>query len=146
MSNRILSYGGLLADGGQNTILLSTKKGEVGYRITKFQLMPNIPGLASAEHVIKVFKIEQTTVDGIVDFNDNTLLAAGYTNNYTDAMAYPLQQYTIFNKEIFNQDIYVTHKDVATGQACNYYIELEVIKLDESQAMVTTLQDIRNTS
>jgi len=44
MSNRILCYRGLLACGGQETILLSTKKGEVGYRITKFQLMPQKPG------------------------------------------------------------------------------------------------------
>jgi len=37
MSNRILSYRGLLAEAGQDTILLTTKKGEVGYKIIKFQ-------------------------------------------------------------------------------------------------------------
>ena len=45
---------------------------------------------------------------------------------------------------IFNQDIYVTHKDVAVGQTVNYYIELEQIKLDLNENTVATLKDIRN--
>ncbi|HHZ96784.1 MAG TPA: hypothetical protein EYN67_14825 [Flavobacteriales bacterium] len=142
----IKTFRGLIVDGGQDTIVLHTNDGATGYRIVKFQLIPNIPAAASAEHVVKVFKTEQTTIDGTVDFSDNTLLAAGFTNNYSDAMAYPLQQYTIFDKEIFNQDIYVTHKDVATGQLCNYYIELEQVKLDLSESTVATLKDVRNTA
>jgi hypothetical protein len=145
MSNRILSYRGLLADGGQDTILLSTKKGEVGYRITKFQIFFNTPGLPTTEPVMKIYKDEQSTVDGIVDFSDNRLLAASYARD--DAGTPGIEQMTtIFDQEIFNQNIYVTHDDVntATGLPNNYYLELEVIKLDESQAMVATLKDIRN--
>ena len=50
----------------------------------------------------------------------------------------------VFDNEIFNQDIYITHTDAhATGE-CNYYIELEQIKLDLNENTVATLKDIRN--
>jgi len=51
----------------------------------------------------------------------------------------------IFDKEIFNQDIYITHTEAAgSALACNYYIELEQVKLDLSENTVATLKDIRN--
>jgi len=149
MSNRILSYRGLLADGGQDTILLSTQKGEVGYRITKFELFPYQPGQGSneTESVFKIYSVEQSAVDRIVDFSDNTLLGAGFVNNYTSAEQYPVAVTTVFDQKIFNQDIYVTHENGhSDAVACNYYLELEIIKLDESQAMVATLSDIRSNS
>jgi len=145
MSNRILSYRGLLADGGQDTILLSTKKGEKGYRITKFEMMGGATGTYDHGFVMKIYKDEQSSVDALIDFSDNRLLGAGYTANHENII-YPLMQQIIFDQEIFNQDIYITCKDIEVGQSCNYYLELEVIKLDESQAMVATLKDIRNNS
>ena len=146
MSNRILSYRGLLADGGQDTILLSTKKGEKGYRITKFEIMAHEPGAQTYENIVKVYKDEQSSVDGVIDFNQNRLLAAGYFESNSGAGSLPFYQFAIFDNEIFNQDIFVTASDVNGSQPINYYLELEVIKLDESQAMVTTLKDIRNNS
>ena len=44
----------------------------------------------------------------------------------------------------FNQDIYVTHEDTVGSQPCNYYIELEVVKLALDENTVATLKDIRN--
>ena len=49
----------------------------------------------------------------------------------------------IFDNEIFNQDIYVTNYDAATGESMNYYIELEVLNLDLAEATVATLKDMR---
>jgi len=108
MSNRTLSYRGRLKDGGQDSILLSTKKGEVGYRIVKFQLMTQDPGTDTMEGACKIYKIEQSTIDGTVDFNDNRLLGAGeYHSN--ENTAYPSAVTgIIFDNEIFNQDIYIT--------------------------------------
>jgi len=147
MSNRILSYRGLLADSGQDTILLSTKKGEVGYRIIKLQLIPNQPGAATAEHIVQIWKEQQTSAVSTIDFSDNRLLGAGYSNNDTAGDDNPpVVNTVIFDQEIFNQDIFVTHKIRNGTGSVNYYIELEVIKLDESQAMVATLKDIRNNS
>jgi hypothetical protein len=149
MSNRILSYRGLLVSGGQDTILLSTKKGEIGYRITKMQLMPWIYGGGSSEQesVVKVYKDFQSSISEIIDFSDNRLLGAGIVNNDDSGEDNATRDLIVFDYEIFNQDIYVTHVNQhADGAPCNYYLELEVIKLDESQAMVATLKDIRNNS
>jgi hypothetical protein len=146
MSNRILSYKGLLADGAQETILLSTKKGEVGYRITKFQAIPWEPGVKSQESVIKIYSTEQTTVDRVVDFSDTALLGCIYVKQSDVAANTDVGVSIFFDNITFNQDIYITHTDASSGEGCNYYLELEVIKLDESQAMVATLKDIRNNS
>ena len=139
----IKTYKGMLADGGQDIIPLHTPDGKTGYRIVKFELMPQVIANKVAEHVIKLYKTFQTTIDGNVDFSDNTLLAAGFVNNDTNAYANPLAAVVIFDQEIFNQDIYVTHKDMAVGEDCNYYIELEQVKLTEEQALVTIVKNLR---
>jgi hypothetical protein len=146
MSNRILSYRGLLADGGQDTILLSTKKGEVGYRIIKFQVIPNNPAAQEPEAIVQVWKVEQTLpTTELIDFSDQTLLAAAYYSG-GGTTTKPQDVVIIFDKEIFNQDIYVTLKDDNDNESMNYYIELEQMPLSEAHAMVATLKDIRNNS
>ena len=138
----IKTYRGQLADGGQDQIRLQTINGKMGYRITKFQLMGKTPGASTQESVIQIFKEFQSTIDATVEFTDSALLAAGIWQKSTN-VAYPLAESVIFDQEIFNQDIYVTHKDVDAGESCNYYIELEVIRLTDSDAEFTTLKDIR---
>jgi hypothetical protein len=142
--SRILSYRGFLASGGQERILLSTRKGEVGYRIIKFQLMPEKPGTTDYEHIAKLWKVSQSTIDESIDFSDNRLLGAAFTEGgaATNFIGNPLT--VIFDREIFNQDIYITQIDTKSTLACNYYLELETIKLSEHDAMVTTIQSIRN--
>ena len=140
----IKTFRGLIADGGQDTIVLHTNDGSTGYRIVKFQLMTPDPGTDTMEGACKIYKIKQTAIDGTVDFSDNTLLAAGeYHSN--ENTAYPSAVTgIIFDTEIFNQDIYITWKDNLTGVGINYYIELELMKLDLSENTVATLKDIRN--
>ena len=144
----------MLADGGQETINLHTNDGSIGYRITKFQNMNVNPGSQLIEGVMKIFKIPPTEVsDGAggtlpavnsrVDFSDQTLIAAAYHED-NDSTAYSTSQVIIFDNEIFNQDIYITFKDVSTGQSMNYYIELEQIKLDLNENTMATLKDIKN--
>jgi hypothetical protein len=147
MSNRILSYRSLLENDGQDTILLSTKKGEIGYRIKKLEIFPNQPGAVNSESIIKLYSEEQSGVDALVDFSDNRLLGAAYYTQYNAPNTTANTIVTTFDYKIFNQDIYITFKELSgTNQSCNYYLELEMIKLDESQAMVATLTDIRNNS
>jgi hypothetical protein len=70
------------------------------------------------------------------------LLAAAYLQD--DAgQAYTVGQVVIFDSEIFNQDVFITHEDTTGSQPCNYYIELEVIPLDDAGAEYTTLKDMR---
>jgi len=140
----IKTFRGLIADGGQDTIVLHTNDGSMGYRITKFELMPQEPGDSNAESICKIYKVQQTTIDGKIDFSDQTLLAAGHISNSGTTQTYPPTALIIFDQEIFNQDIYITHEDSSGNINVNYYIELEQMKLDLNENTVATLKDIRN--
>lgn len=138
----IKSYRGLLADGAQHTIPLHTTDGKTGYRIVKFEVIAEKPGVLSQESILKIYKVEQTTVDGLIDFTDNTLLASALWFNKS-SVDFPVSEQIIFDGEIFNQDIYITHSEVDSVSACNYYIELEQIKLTENEALVAIIKDLR---
>jgi hypothetical protein len=141
----IKSFRGLIGDGVVDTVSLKTNDGSIGYRITKLQGMSNNPGTTQEAHVVKIYKISQTTasVDGVVDLSDNTLIAALYFNNRNDEL-HSNESLIIADNEIFNQDIYITHSDVQSNTPANYYLELEQMKLDLNENTVATLKDIRN--
>jgi len=142
-SKMIKTFRGLIADGAQDTVVLHTNDGSMGYRIVKFQGFPQTPGTTAYEHVVKIYKISQSAVDGVMNFSDNTLVAAMYIEG--DYQLSSSDQHTIlFDQEVFNQDIYITHTDVNGALACNYYIELEQVKLDLSENTVATLKNIKN--
>jgi len=141
----IKTFRGLLADGAQDRIRLSTIKGKVGYRIVKFQVLTGSPADTAPESIVQIWKTEQTTVTAKINFTDSDLLAAAFYNQDATA-ANIVSQVIIFDTEIFNQDIYIAHIDDNTGSAtnCNYYLELEVIPLDDAGAEFTTLKDLRS--
>jgi len=144
----VKTFRGLLADGGQDRIRLQTIKGKVGYRIVKLNLMPNLPGDGTQESLVKIYTDKQATVPltgGTVDFTDSSLLSAGFVGQTSTGSQYPPVQIILFDQEIFNQDIYITHTE-QTGNTnkCNYYLELEVIPLDDAGAEYTTLKDMRS--
>jgi len=137
----------LIADGGQDTINLHTNDGKTGYKVVKFEIMANQPGESGtdAEHTIKLYKIPQTgSPDATVNFSDNTLLGAASMGNSQSSYVYGSTPVIVFDNEIFNQDIYVTHIDTNGSQPCNYYIELEQINLSEDQALVAIVKNLRN--
>jgi len=142
----IKTFRGILLDGGQDTIRLATKQGKIGYRIVKFQIITNQPTTASAESVVKIYKVKQTAIDYKIDFSDGNLLAVALWSTNVSAEANPEDSTVIFDLEIFNQDIYVTHDTTTGSEACNYYIELEVMKLSDNEATVSTLMDIRGSA
>ena len=139
----IKTYRGLLANGGQDRIRLQTIKGKVAYRIVKFQVVNEAPGSQDIESTTLIFKTEQSTIAATVNFTDSDLLGVviyrtGSGLNEISTMD------IIFDNEIFNQDIFVTYKNVGAGtDNMNYYIELEVIPLDDAGAEYTTLKDMR---
>jgi hypothetical protein len=137
------SFRGLIADGAIDTIPLSTNDGSTGYKITKFQIMGNAPGTVNYESIVKIYKIPQTSADGVVDFSDNTLLAAGFLEGSTSVTSVD-GIVIVFDNEIFNQDVYITHSDIEGSASVNYYIEMEQIKLSLDENTVATLKDIRN--
>tara|TARA_R100001086_G_C11699943_1_gene221065 strand:- start:87 stop:551 length:465 start_codon:yes stop_codon:yes gene_type:complete len=143
--SKIKSFRGKLTDGAIDTIVLHTNNGSTGYRIKRFDLMSADYGTATGDShtsVVKIFKTPQTTADELIDFSDNTLMAAAtFERNNSVGTT---EQSLFFDNEITNQDIYVTHKDTQTGKSVNYYIELEQMNLDLNENTVATLKDIRN--
>jgi len=143
----IKTFRGKIADGLQDEILLHTNNGSTGYRIVKFEIIGAAPGTNNIESVIKIYTVSQTVIDGLIDFSDNTLLGCAYWQFNSSNPTYSTPYQIIFDQMIFNQDIYVTQKDVsANAKACNYYIELEQVALDINANTVATLKDMRNTA
>tara|TARA_Y100001963_G_scaffold94013_1_gene129534 strand:+ start:389 stop:838 length:450 start_codon:yes stop_codon:yes gene_type:complete len=137
----ITSYDSAIPGSGINTISLHTNDGSVGYKIVKFQIMPNNFN-ESDEYNVKIYKTPQTEATTTFDFSDNTMLAAAFIETVSGA-AEGVSPVILFDNEIFNQDIYVTAKSQA-AKSINYYIELEQVKLDLNENTVATLKDIRN--
>ena len=140
----IKSFRGLILDGTQDTIPLHTNTGKTGYKITKMQIIGQDPGNINVEATIKVYSVSQSTIDGNIDFSDNTLLAAGHHAKSTSVSG-AITDIVVFDNIKFNQDIYVTCDTGSTsGVSCNYYIELETMSLALDENTVATLKDIRN--
>lgn len=139
------SFRGLIADGGQEQIRLSTNNGLTGYKINKFEIMPARPGSSGSdsESVVKVYTVEQDSVDGSVNFTDPLLLAAAAIGNSASLTIYNSTLVSIFDNMVFNQDIFLTHVDKNGSEDINYYLELEQVKLSENEATVATLKDMR---
>ncbi len=140
----VKTFRGLLADGGQHRLNLHTNNGKTGYRIVKFDVMPNLPGTADYESTVQIFKTEQTSIStttATVDFSNSDLMAALFFGMNMQSPESPVQ--LIIDPEIVNQDIYVTHTATTGNQQINYFIELEVIPLASDEATVATLKNIR---
>jgi hypothetical protein len=149
----IRSFRGLIAPEAQDTILLHTNDGSTGYRIIKFELMTNIPHENDAEHTVMIWKVQRTATQmastqiDFPDFSNQELVGAGIYLHDATGSGHGAWSITVFDNEIFNQDIYITHAEKGgtdPAVACNYYIELEQMKLDLSENTVATLKDIRN--
>ena len=138
----IKSFKGLLADGGQDRIRLSTIKGKVGYRIVKFQVIGSKPGALNFEAVVQVWKTQQSTITADIDFTNADLLAVGTWSSSVNNEVYPEDTVVIFDSQIVNQDIYITNQDLQ-DQKVNYYIEMEAIELSDLAAEYTTIKDLR---
>lgn len=137
----IKTFRGSLADGGKETISLHTNDGTTGYRIVKFQIMPT-DSSNNYECTAKIYTVEQTAVNSLVDFSNQTLLAAAFTGLISGG--YAGAETIIHDNMTFNQDIYITAQDLSASQNTNYYIELEQVELDTHQAQVASLKDLRN--
>ena len=125
------------------TISLSTNDGSIGYRIVKFMLMAP-DASENVEGVVKIYKIPQRSIDGNIDFADNTLLGAGVISQSATDQTSPNDQEIYFDNEVFNQDIFIYNLGADYDADVNYYIELEQVKLSLDENTVATLKDIRN--
>ena len=141
----IKSFRGRMADGDQITIRLSTNDGKTGYMIKKFQIMPTEPGENQVESTFKIYSVPPDAIDNSVNFDDPLLLGVGYLQSYAGT-AYAGWDTVIFDHVKINQDIFITHVDSNGTEPCNFYLELEQVKLSVDEAAVATLKDMRGTN
>ena len=142
------TFRGLLKDGDVQQIRLSTNNGLTGYRISKFELLSEKPGDVHNENVVQIYSTGtnsngvERTANNDIDFNDPTLLAAGFYRQDASRIYMPSAN-VIFDDKTFNQDIFITNKIVDEVGNVNYLIELEQVKLSKDEATVATLKDMR---
>jgi len=144
--HKVHSFRGLLADGGQDEINLERQNVNLAYRIIKLQLFPSAPGVTVQESVVKVFKEEQDSVTGTVDFTDTNLLGAAFQRSPASvgtASGYTTTIFTIFDNNLFSRNIYITHDENAGTSACNYYLEIEEVPVTASTLMQIKLGTAR---
>ena len=145
----IKTFRGMLDMGTQEKIHLSTADGLTGYRINKLQIISKTPGVAAGtgiELICQIFVTDQTgSISSEVDFSDTDLLAVAYLKDGV-AASDSGHEIIIFDKEVFNQDVYINMTD-ASGNTIqgNYYLELEQIKLSVNESTFATLKNIRST-
>jgi len=139
----IKSFRGMILDGGQERIRLSTNNGLIGYRILKFQVMPSVTGSGTNEALVTIWNYKQAAAIQDINFNDPNLLGAAMFLRDQGVVAITSES-IIFDSAVFNQDIFVTYADAqgSTG-LMNYYIELEQVRLDLNESTVATLKDMR---
>ena len=143
----IKSFRGQLTNNEIRKIFLHTTTGSTGYRIKKMQIFTAKPGIGDVDHIVQLFTVEPTTASADVDFENQTLLGAAFLREDADAanITARMSDIAVFDNITFNQDIYVTLKNARdNAKDCNFYIELEQVKLDLNENTVATLKDIRN--
>jgi len=139
--HKVHSFRGLLGDGAQDEINLERQNVNLAYRIVKFQLMPYQMGVA-VDSMVKVFREEQTSINGIVDFTDTDLLAAGANYNAT----YEIDHIVVFDNILFSRNIFITHHESTGSSSVNYYIELEEVPVGAATLMQLKLATARKLS
>ena len=143
----IKAFRGMLADGAEERIKLKTIEGKVGYRMIKLELLPYDPAGQDSESIVKVYDAAQGGGDPNIDFTDSNLLGAAFyrTGAHHGSGGGSSDPVVILERKIFNQDIFINHKDEsAAPNAMNYYLELEVIPLSDGAAEFTTIQSLRS--
>ena len=145
--SKIKTFKGQIPMGQQEKLHLSTNDGLTGYKINKFELISNTPGVGTSEFVAKIFTVDQTgSIGPTVDFNDTDLLAVAHLENVNTASAlHSNNLQVIFDRETINQDIFITIDDAAGNTVpCNYYLELEQFKMNLNESTYNTLKNIRS--
>ena len=140
--SKIISFRGILGEGLEEKIKLSTLKGKIGYKIIKFEVMNSTPGVDHYETTTKVYSKAQGAGSTNIDFSESDLLAAAYVEDNNQS-TYPLSQTVIFDNEIFNQDIFVNTASTQGTVPVNYFIELETVALSDIQSTQITLKSLR---
>jgi hypothetical protein len=144
--SKIKTYKGQLPIGEQEKIHLSTNNGLTGYKIKKFEIISDAPGTRTNELVAKIYLTSQASnITSTVDFSDSDLLAVNYQKNVAGENFSAIGNPIIFDKETFNQDIFIYITDASGGtNPANFYLELEQFPIDLNTSTYHTLKNIRS--
>jgi len=147
----IKTFKGLLTVGVLETIALHTNDGKTGYMIRKLQVIQKSPGTVDCEAIVKIWNTTPTTTEitaATIDISQQKILGVAYYSADAESNYYPEDTTIIMDREIFNQDIYITYASGtlpgSPNDPINYYLELEQLSLDLNESTVATLQSIRN--
>ena len=136
--SKIKTYKGQLPIGEQEKIHLSTRDGLTGYKINKFEIMPSEFNVG-IKLVGKIFLTDQTgSITATVDFNDSDILAAAYYEDAGGSSGSGNPNKVIFDKETFNQDIFVYITDAinAITKAATSKINNEIFKSEKAAPVI----------
>ena len=133
--SKIKTFRGLLNDLQQDRIYLAGGEVDKGYKITKFELIAAAPASQDSVNIVKITTTKQSTPTAAIDFNDDSLLAAGVMQS-TSSYAYGEYTAVVFDQVVVNQDILVTGIDVDGGEPINYLIHMEEVKINDREAAV----------
>ena len=82
-----------------------------------------------AEHIVQVFREEQSSISNLYNFDDAELLGAAFLRVNKTAPGTNIST-IVFDNALFVRNIWITHDDVGgSSVSCNYYIELEEVKV-----------------
>jgi len=130
-TGKMHSFRGLLADGAQERIRIQGSVGSIAWRIIKFNLMLKTYTGNDRIHGVSIWREEQSSVSTStvsINFDDDELLAAAVASWDTTQPQLSAQA-IIFDNQLFIRNIWITHTEESGGGECNYYLELEEVKL-----------------
>ncbi len=132
---KIKTFRGKLLNETMDRISLQGGDSDKGYRIVKFQVMGQNEN-TDYETSVQIFKLKPASFTADINFDDDTLIAAILYSDSSSAGDSSMQT-IIFDKEVVNQDLYITMDGGSTSNAViNYYIELEEIKMSNGEQAV----------
>ena len=128
-TGKVHSFKGLLTDGDQRKIRIQGSVGAIAWRITKLQLFPARFGVKDQKSTVAIWREEQTAISNTLNFANDELLGAACLST-DNSENNPLNSNVVFDNTLFVRNIWVTHLDAhADNTDCNYYIELEEVKV-----------------
>ena len=142
----IKTFKGQLAIGEQEKIHLSSNDGLTAYRLRNFQIISSTPGASTYELVGKIYLTDQTgNITQTANLSDTDLIAVAFQSFNSSTSSPGYLEPVIFDKETFNQDIFVYIVDVSGNTVpASFYIELEQFKIDINSSTYHTLKNIRS--
>ena len=136
------TFKGKLASNANATIRLSTNNGLTGYKIIKFQIFP-VNFNTSDEYNMQITSNGPSSDPSEFNFDNPSMLAAAYFENGSGVgNEGTFANTVIIDTKVVNQDIFISHKSQSSKE-CNYYLELEQVKLSVDEAAISTLKNMR---